>query len=612
MTFNVFVIPFFGGLLFLLTVLFFRFTAWVATLDKSGRKKLGQGLLNGQIFPATLEVFTECLLHRRMFRQNKLLGYMHMSFALGWFLLIVLGNIESRIYSGGHLNPPYYPIFLKFFVHDKRTLPFELYTLPGFFRFIMDFVLLFILSGLVLAMIKRARSKWFGMKKTTRHSKFDRVAITTLWMIFPLRLLAESFTAGVYQGGGFLTNSLGSVFAAFLPVEHLSYPTWWAYSTALGVFFVSLPWSRYMHIPTEVLLIYLRHFGIKTGKTADSFTDIEINSCPRCGVCIDVCQMNHAGKEQSTPAYFLRSLREGVPNPEQNGNCMLCGRCHQVCPVQIDTLGIRIAARHEDQKSLSLAFKYLERYEPDKVQADVLYFAGCMGHLTPAVKKAMLKILRTAGENFIFLDKEGSVCCGRPLLMAGLHQAAADLIKKNTEIIIQSGARSLVTSCPICYKVFREEYKLTGVEVLHHSQYLLRLAENGSVRLKPSALTAVYHDPCELGRGSGIYNEPRDLLDRVVTLYPVSQERENALCCGGSVGDLSLSQSERSLIRDEALTILLEPEPDVLVTGCPLCKKTFNSGGRAEVLDLAEVVAGQIVAEAQNENTAKEKTVLIS
>ena len=221
MTFNIFVIPFFGGLLFLLAVLFVRFTAWLATLDKSGRKKLGHGLLNGQVFPATWEVFMESLLHRRMFRQNKLLGYMHMSFAFGWLLLIVLGNLESRIYSGGHINPPYYPIFLKFFVHDKRTLPFELYTLPGFFRFIMDFVLLFILSGLVLALIKRARSKWFGMKRTTQHSKFDKWAITSLWFIFPLRLLAESFTAGVYQGGGFLTNTLGTFFAAFLPVEYL-------------------------------------------------------------------------------------------------------------------------------------------------------------------------------------------------------------------------------------------------------------------------------------------------------------------------------------------------------------------------------------------------------
>lgn len=594
MTFNIFVIPFFGGLLFLLAVLFVRFTAWLATLDKSGRKKLGHGLLNGQVFPATWEVFMESLLHRRMFRQNKLLGYMHMSFAFGWLLLIVLGNLESRIYSGGHINPPYYPIFLKFFVHDKRTLPFELYTLPGFFRFIMDFVLLFILSGLVLALIKRARSKWFGMKRTTQHSKFDKWAITSLWFIFPLRLLAESFTAGVYQGGGFLTNTLGTFFAAFLPVEYLYYPAWWAYSTALGVFFVTLPWSRYMHIPTEVLLIYLRHFGIKTGKKPDSFSEIEIYSCPRCGVCIDVCQMNDAHRTNSTPAYFLRSLRYGTPDNDQNANCMLCGRCHEVCPVQIDTLAIRIAARYEDNKLLAPSFKYLDRFEPADSAADVLYFAGCMGHLTPAVKKAMLKILAASGEKFSFMDEDGSVCCGRPLLLAGLHEAAAELIQKNTHLIINSGAKTFVTSCPICYKVFNEEYKLPGVEVLHHSQYLLRLVESGKIKVNSTGITAVYHDPCELGRGSKIYDEPRTLLGQLVTLNKAEQERENSLCCGGSVGDLSMNHSERTVIRDEALKVLLASQPDILVTACPLCKKTFDNGTEAVVMDIAEVVSERL------------------
>jgi Fe-S oxidoreductase len=604
MTFDIFVIPFFGGLLFLLAVIFIRFTAWVATLDRSRRKKLGHGLLNGQIFPATWEVFMESLLHRRMFRQNKLLGYMHMCFAFGWFMLILLGNLESRIYSGGHINPPYYPIFLKFFVHDKRAFAFELYTLPGFFRFIMDLLLLFILSGLVLALIKRARSKWFGMKRTTQHNRVDKWAITALWLIFPLRLLAESFTAGVYQGGGFLTNTLGSAFAAFLPVEHLYYPAWWAYSTALGAFFVTLPWSRYMHIPTEILLIYLRHFGIKTGKKPDSFTDIEVHSCPRCGVCIDVCQMNHAGKTGSTPIYFLRALREGKQQAELDANCMLCGRCQEVCPVQIDTVGIRIASRYNDNQLIKPSYNYLERFETPEIKADVTYFAGCMGHLTPAVKKAMVAILENSGERFNFIDADGSVCCGRPLLMAGLYESASELMKKNTETILKSGSRTFVTSCPICFKVFREEYKLPGVEVLHHSQYLLRLIESGKINVEVAGISAVYHDPCELGRGSGVYNEPRQLLNKVLNLKDIDQQRENSVCCGGSLGDLAMNGSERTIIRDEALKLLLEPKPDVLVTACPLCKKTFDNGSDVVVMDLAEIVAERMNSGAKTKTAA--------
>ncbi|MBK7214645.1 MAG: (Fe-S)-binding protein [Bacteroidales bacterium] len=597
MTFDLFVIPFFGGLIFLLVVLFIKYSRWIALIDRSGRRKIGYGLFSLQIFPATWEVFLESLLHRRMWKQNKLLGYMHMSFAFGWLLLILLGNLESRIYSGGHLNPPYYPIFLKFFVHDKRVLPFELNTLPGFFRFIMDFVLLYILSGLVLAFFKRIHSRWFGMKNTSRHNRFDQWAITCLWLIFPLRLLAESLTASIYGGGGFLTNSVGDTLAMILPAAvtpGMAYVAWWAYSSALGIFFITLPWSRYMHIPTEVVMIYLKHFGVKSGKHLNSFSEIEMRACPKCGVCIDVCQMKDAGAVGSTPAYFVRSLRMKEGNSLLNNNCMLCGRCKEVCPVQIDLLDLRIASRNLENQSIDKPFSYLPADVPDSKGINVLYFAGCMGHLTPSVKKAMVSIMDAANVKYKFLDQDGSVCCGRPLMMAGMFEAARSLMEKNRQAIHASGARILVTSCPICYKIFNEEYKLFGVEVLHHSQYLLRLVEAGSLWINHSGLSVVYHDPCELGRGSEVYKEPRKLLKRVAKLIPIEQERENALCCGGSIGDLALNQDQRNIIRDAALDVLLEPKPDFLVTACPLCKKTFSSAGTAKVIDIAELVAQQL------------------
>ena len=597
MTFNIFVIPFFGGLIFLLVTLFIKYSRWIAYIDRSGRRKIGFGLFSLQIFPATWEVITESLLHIRMWKRNKVLGYMHMSFALGWFLLIVLGNIESRVYSGGHINPPYYPIFLKFFVHDKRVLPFELNTLPGFFRFTMDFLLLYVLSGLVLALFKRAHSRWFGMQRTTRQRGLDKWSLLSLWLIFPMRLLAESLTAGVHGGGGFLTNSLGDLLVAFIPVRILTvmaYSAWWAYSTALGAFFVTLPWSRYMHIPTEIVLIYLRHFGVKSGKVMNSFSEIEIRSCPRCGVCIDVCQLNAAGKTGSASVYFIRSLRDQQPDSSLNANCLLCGRCQEACPVQIDLLDLRVAARNLDNLAADSAFDYLPIRAEKGQGINVLYFAGCMGHLTPTVKLAMLRIMDAANVKYRFMDAEGSVCCGRPLMMAGMFEAAKSLVESNRQYIHASGARILVTSCPICYKMFNEEYKLIGVEVLHHSQYLLRLAEAGSLWLNPSDLSVVYHDPCELGRGSGVYKEPRKLLKRVAKLIPIEQEKENALCCGGSIGDLSLNASQRRTIRDAALKSLTEPSPDLLITACPLCKKTFRDGSNARVMDIAELVAMQM------------------
>ena len=589
MTFDLFVLPFFLGLIFLLIVLFVRYSRWIAALGIDQKATLLQGINYRSIGNAIGEIFMESLLHRRMFRRNRLLGYMHMSFAFGWFLLILIGNIESRVYSGGHINPPYYPIFLKYFVHDKRVLPFELNTVPGIFRFLMDLVLLMILSGLALAFFKRVQSKWFGLKKTSSFKPLDKLAISALWLIFPLRLLAESFTAGVYHGGGFLTNTLGHWLAYFLPVRQLSYPAWWAYSLALCVFLVAMPWTRFMHIPTEVLLIFLRRFGLKTGDNLSSFSDIEINSCPRCGVCIDICQMHSAADEKNTMAvYFMRSVRDGLPFGKIADTCLLCGRCLEVCPVQINTNAIRIGHRHRDAASGKQQFGYLKPSMSQK--ADVVYFAGCMGHLTPAVKKAMLSIFKQANVNAVMLDEKGTVCCGRPLKIAGHLAASEDLVAVNEKLIASTGAKTLVTSCPICYKSFKEDYN-TSIEVMHHSQYLNNLAIDGKLSLDFSGANIVYHDPCELGRGSGIYDEPRNLLKQIAVVRETKEERENGLCCGGSIGDLGLTHSQRKAITNDALDLLLSPETDILVTACPLCKKSFSGTGRIEVKDIAELVA---------------------
>ena len=606
MTFDLFVLPFFFGLLFLLGVLVVKYSRWIAMMDAADRIKAGKALFSVKILKTIKEIFLESLLHRRMFKRNPVLGYMHMSFALGWFLLILMGNLESRVYSGGHINPPYYPIFLKFFIHDKRVLPFEIFTLPGIFRFTMDLLLLYVLSGLVLALFKRTRSRWFGLKRTTKHNSFDKWAITSLWLIFPMRLLAESFTAGIYRGGGFLTNTLGSIFAAILPLQYLAYPAWWAYSAMLGIFFVTLPWSRFMHIPTEIILIFLRNAGVEQGKYPGSFSEIELRSCPRCGVCIDVCQMNEAGLTGSTAVYFIRSLREKQADVTLNSNCMMCGRCLEACPVGIDTLGLRVGARSVDNKLVKSDFSYLLQQKAVEKKAEVAYFAGCMGHLTPGVKQAMIKIFENADIIYTFLDEDGSICCGRPLKLAGMKDAATKLIVENTRKILETKAKILVTSCPICYKIFNSDYRLQGMQVMHHSVYIDTLIQNEKLLLQPTISRAVYHDPCELGRGSGIYEQPRNVLKQIAEVADVVEERVNSLCCGGSIGDLSMTAEQRNVIRDGALKILCDSKPDVLVTACPLCKKTLDSGNSVPVKDIAE-----IVAENMSSSRIKAKSVVL-
>jgi len=592
MTFDLFVLPFFLGLITLMVILAVKYAGWIKGFQPSDKDLLRQGLFTRKSLDATGEVLMESLLHRKMFRRNALLGYMHMSFALGWFLLIVCGNLESRIYSKVHLNPPYYPIFLKYFISDGRVLSHELMSIPGVFRLLMDIFLLFILTGLVLALIKRTSSHWFGLRKTTRHSFSDRVAITTLWLIFPLRLLAESFTAAQYHHGSFLTNNFGDLLNSFLPVKQLAYPTWWAYSIALGCFFISLPYSRFMHIPTEVMLIFFRHYGIKPALHFNHYSNFEIQSCPKCGVCIDSCPLHtNANEDGIPPAYFLRALKINQPEISSTYGCLLCGRCGEYCPVGININALRVSQRIRYAKNLNGSFTYLK--PADSQVAEVAYFAGCMTHLTPSIKISMEKIFNTAGIDYNFIDRDGSVCCGRPLWMAGKEKQARELMEHNKKLIESTKCKTIVLSCPICLKIFREDYGI-NIEILHHSQYILRLAEEKKIDLKKTDVQVVFHDPCELGRGSGIFEEPRQLIRQMANLVSASEERNMSICCGGSLGSTGINCYQRDEVSMLTLEALMANNPQAVITACPLCKKTLQKGSPVEVRDISELTSSLI------------------
>jgi len=403
-----------------------------------------------------------------------------------------------------------------------------------------------------------------------------------------LRLLAESFTSGI-SGGSFLTRGFGLVFESFVANEALIRPTWWAYSIALGAFFFALPVSRYMHIPTEILLIIMRNAGIKSKKTNAGYGNVELYSCSRCGICIDACQMSSAAHlDRKTTVYFMRLLRR------QNGNieaaarqCMMCGRCVQACPVGIDSCRLKQNVRRSESFYSPVQYQYFPPTET--IRADVLYFAGCMTHLTPAIGRAMQTIFERAGVNYRMMDEGGGICCGRPLMLLGEEKAAAAMIEKNTDIILQSNAELLITSCPICYKIFNEEYHLP-VPVMHHTQYIGQLMDKGAITVNHTGLSAVYHDPCELGRNSGVYHPPRQVLHQVVNLMDTKYEREEGLCCGGSVASAALTNDQRRRIARDALQKLTGENPDILVTACPLCKKTFAGAGSQLVEDIAQVV----------------------
>lgn len=588
--FHPFVLPFLAGMFFVFGYCIYGILKILLQLPRADRLQFYKSLITPETAVKNVkDIFLNCLLHVKLWKRNPMLGFMHSSIAFGWFMLIVLGHVEVILFVPERIKFFYYPIFFNYFVAEADS------TVKGsVLFFLMDFFLLVVLVGIALAVIKRFRSLIFGMRRTTRPSFLDLIGQYALWAIFPLRWLAEGFTAHI-SGGSFMTIPLNWMARQFLGNEFNMLPTWWAYSIALSVFMFVLPFTRYMHIPAEMLLIPMRNAGLRIRHARRGFARAEIFSCPSCGVCIDACPMSvKKANLKDCTVYLNRHIRRGHEKrvDEISDKCLLCGKCQAVCQVGVEGPTLRMAQRAIRRYSIEQDYSGIDtRPLADAARGSkVLYFAGCMTQLTPRIPRAVESVLKKAGVNYVWMDRDGGLCCGRPMLTAGKIGEAKQLIRKNEQIISESRAHTLILSCPICYKIFREHYSLPGVRVIHHSQYFDELVRLGKLSPVKGSGSVVWHDPCELGRGSGIYEAPRDLLGRCAELREAGHNHAESICCGGSLGSLTLGFAQREAMTRNALDDLVKDAPDAIATGCPLCMSTFGRYADRPVKDIAEIL----------------------
>ena len=207
-------------------------------------------------------------------------------------------------------------------------------------------------------------------------------------------------------------------------------------------------------------------------------------------------------------------------------------------------------------------------------KGNTLYYPGC---LSKTVLKAEVenykKILTEIGVEFIMLPNE--LCCGSPVINAGYESDARTLAKKNFKIFKEHNIKKIITNCPACYKTFKEDYpKLVpgwNIEVEHTVTTILRYMRKKDIDYdKRERVT--YHDPCHLGRHSGMYDEPREIIARLgFELIEMKDNRENALCCGGGAGlktnnpDLAGKISRERIKQAKNITVTR------IITPCPLC-----------------------------------------
>ena len=227
-----------------------------------------------------------------------------------------------------------------------------------------------------------------------------------------------------------------------------------------------------------------------------------------------------------------------------------------------------------------------------------LYFVGCTtAHAYPETGQAMKKILDAAG---IMVEiREDEPCCGGALFMIGQTGEAIKKVKKNIAYFKSNNIEKIIVNCPECFKTFLHDYpkvdKGFNIPVQHSTQLLAELIRDGKLKLtKEVPIKATYHDPCHLGRHSGVYDEPRFIIKSVPGIKFKEMEfyKEHANCCGGPIRDPYIELRNQMSLGNLDMAKRLRN----IVTACPTCY--YNLDGvsqlfehKVQVIKLIDLVA---------------------
>jgi Fe-S oxidoreductase len=320
--------------------------------------------------------------------------------------------------------------------------------------------------------------------------------------------------------------------------------------------------------------------------------------------------------------------------------CTSCGACMQVCPVFIEHVPKIIKMRRhlvenvaKFPQELNILFEAIEqRSNPwgmipgdrtkwakglnvpqftDGHQMEYLFFVGCAGAFDSRNKRVAISVahaLQAAGVSFGILGLEEK-CCGDSLRRTGNEFVFDKIARDNVALFQKYNVRKIVSYCPHCYSTLKNDYRQYGLEaeVYHHSELLNDLV--GQERLRPDAATngkrIVFHDSCYLGRYNGLFNPPRELIEKAAGCKPVEMDRtrEKSFCCGAGGGRMWMEEEPENRININRVREALAKEPEIIAVNCPYCMTMFEDGLKdlkardtVQVLDIAEIVTGRMKA----------------
>jgi len=274
--------------------------------------------------------------------------------------------------------------------------------------------------------------------------------------------------------------------------------------------------------------------------------------------------------------------------------CTTCANCSTNCPSGVEVPEIIKQARKDmvDIGSCHPAFKgmhevlqkhtniYAEDEPPEfegkrKQSAEYVYFIGCVGaYREDEATQATLELLDQLEVDYTLIDE---TCCSGVLEDVG-YQINTDLARTNIERILDTGAKAIITGCPYCSRTFNNKTQYTtlkdnGVSVLHLSQFLKDFDFGVQTDKR-----VTYHDPCDLGRHCGIYEEPREIIRKIAPNFvELEHHHAEALCCGagggvrGAYAKNSIAMARRRLAEVEAVNA------EIVLTECNSCVHNLSN-----------------------------------
>ena len=346
-------------------------------------------------------------------------------------------------------------------------------------------------------------------------------------------------------------------------------------------------------------------------------------------MCRDQCPTAIAsGMESFTP--YIRSLHVNLNEKRIRSydegaldsifSCLTCNLCNTFCLPKINEeelmklarasiidAGINVSKYSKISNSISKHHNPLEeahqkRFESvqdlikRKKTVDTLLFFGCIGlYREKEIARATIELLNKLGIDFTVMDDE--YCCGAPAISTGFLQPALDVMNHNVKEWRELGIKNIIAFCSACYRTIKNTYPEHVPDFDFNVQHIIEviLARLKNLQLKELNSRVTYHDPCHLGRGMEIYDEPRDILNSIpgISLREMEHAREEGFCCGAGGGARS---NFPDLAKDVVVIRVNEAKDigvDLLISACPLCKyhiKNSENIGNIQVLDIVELV----------------------